>query len=106
MEQPIKNEGKYKAILTLTLKRKWFNLIKNGVKLEEYREIKPYWSTRLLGKNYDTIIFKNGYSKNAPIIICEYKGLKVGNGNTNWGAENGVKYYVIKIGAILDILND
>ena len=36
--------------LTLPLKRKWFDLIKSGVKLEEYREINRYWIARLLQK--------------------------------------------------------
>lgn len=53
-------------ILHLTLKKKWFDLIKSGVKREEYREMKPYWHTRLLNKNYDAIRFRNGYSKDAP----------------------------------------
>lgn len=29
--------------LTLQLKRMWFNMIRAGVKLEEYREIKPHY---------------------------------------------------------------
>jgi len=28
--------------LNLTLKKKWFDLIKQGIKNEEYREIKAY----------------------------------------------------------------
>lgn len=31
------------ATLTLQLKRKWFEMIRDGVKLEEYREIKPHY---------------------------------------------------------------
>lgn len=34
--------------LHLNLKRKWFDMIVSGEKLEEYREIKPYWINRLL----------------------------------------------------------
>ncbi|MBS9773826.1 MAG: ASCH domain-containing protein [Tenacibaculum sp.] len=34
--------------LHLTIKKQWFDLIKLGKKKEEYREIKPYWSKRLL----------------------------------------------------------
>ena len=34
--------------LTLSLKRKWFDMIKAGAKKEEYREIKPFWIKRLL----------------------------------------------------------
>lgn len=34
--------------LDLVLKRKWYDMIASGEKTEEYREIKPYWITRLL----------------------------------------------------------
>lgn len=34
-------------ILKLTLKKEWFDMILSGEKDEEYREIKPYWVTRL-----------------------------------------------------------
>lgn len=30
-------------ILYLTLKKQWFDMINDGIKTEEYREIKPYW---------------------------------------------------------------
>ena len=32
--------------LTLPLKKKWFDMIKTGVKKEEYRERKDYWFNR------------------------------------------------------------
>lgn len=35
-------------LLKLTLKKKWFDMIASGEKSEEYREIKPYWISRLL----------------------------------------------------------
>lgn len=34
--------------LKLILKKKWFDLISSGIKLEEYREITPYYLNRLL----------------------------------------------------------
>jgi hypothetical protein len=34
--------------LTLPLKKKWFDLIKAGIKKEEYREQSEYWIKRLL----------------------------------------------------------
>jgi hypothetical protein len=37
-------------VLHLTLKKKWFDMIASGEKKEEYREIKPFWATRLLYK--------------------------------------------------------
>lgn len=36
------------AVLTLPLKRKWFDMIKAGIKKEEYRELREYWIKRLL----------------------------------------------------------
>lgn len=33
--------------LHLVLKGKWFDMIADGTKKEEYREIKPYWAKRL-----------------------------------------------------------
>lgn len=36
-----------KKVLTLTVSKQWFDLIKAGEKTEEYREIKGYWVKRL-----------------------------------------------------------
>lgn len=68
--------------LTLTLHAHWFNEILSGRKKNEYREKTPYWVTRLLNsdgspRHYDTIYFKNGYAKDAPVMIVEYKGLTI-----------------------------
>ena len=41
-------EEKVNKTLHLVLKGKWYNMIANGEKTEEYREIKPYWIHRLL----------------------------------------------------------
>ncbi|MFK4136677.1 ASCH domain-containing protein [Pseudomonas luteola] len=48
-------------ILTLPLKRQWFEEIKAGVKREEYRERKAHWSKKLVGKDYDFIVLTLGY---------------------------------------------
>ena len=39
--------------LKLTVKRKWFDKILSGEKIEEYREIKPYWVNRLMTWYYE-----------------------------------------------------
>lgn len=36
------------ARLRLSLKKKWFKMTKAGIKTEDYREITPYWCSRLL----------------------------------------------------------
>ena len=97
-------------MLTLTIKKKWFDMIKSGEKLEEYREIKPYWTRRFINSLYDlgiytdntirnaqgTIIFKNGYQKDSPKIKC-FIELRQDYGKTKWGAIANKKYYVLKI---------
>lgn len=98
-------------ILHLTLKKKWFDMIQTGVKKEEYREIKDYWRQRLelprqamfvvRFKDFDCIRFRNGYGKNAPTFDIELKGVEYGTGKPEWGAENGVHYYVLSLGKIL-----
>ena len=40
-----------KKVLTLTISKKWFDMILSGEKTEEYREIKPYWVARLFQCN-------------------------------------------------------
>lgn len=93
--------------LKLTLKKKWFDLIKSGIKKEEYREIKRYWETRFAvmltnKQHYDAIEFKNGYSKNAPKFLIELKGIRIGTGKAEWGAEKGVKYFMLELGEIIN----
>lgn len=101
-------------ILHLTLKKKWFLMIASGEKKEEYREIKPYWRKRLLNildegdkiiyrpsKSFDAVLFRNGYSKDSPTIMVEFKGCEVCTGHPTWGAEPDKEYFVIKLGEIL-----
>ena len=48
-------------ILTLPLKRRYFDQIKSGTKKEEYRNANDYWTKRVKGKRFDVIEFKLGY---------------------------------------------
>lgn len=49
------------ATLNLPLKREYFEQIRAGTKTEEYRLVTPYWSKRLEGKHYDSIVLTLGY---------------------------------------------
>ena len=109
-------------MLTLPIKKKWFDMIKSGVKKEEYREIKPYYDSRfepyipIVGnvkmKNVEhrtwfwgvenEILFRNGYSKNSPTIKCNVK-IEKGYGKPEWGAEPNKLYYVLKILSVEEI---
>ena len=105
-------------MLTLPIKRKWFDMIVSGEKKEEYREIKDYYDSRF-SKAFGSIrvrdsvlhnvliatkrvewpvpvIFRNGYSAMAPQIkaMCT---LSIGTGKPEWGTEPGRKYYILHI---------
>lgn len=49
-------------ILDLVQKAKWYDMIERGAKLEEYREIKPYWDRRLFSRPYTHVRFRRGYT--------------------------------------------
>ena len=91
-------------ILHLTLKKKWFDMIASGVKLEEYREIKPYWNKRLMctKQKYTHIKFRNGYNKDSPTLLIEFNRLQSGLGIIEWGAPEREAVYILKLGKILN----
>ena len=68
---PITNS--HMEVLPLTLKKRWFELIRVGRKKNEYREVKDYWTKRLVGKDYTHILFTNGYGKHRPSMLVELK---------------------------------
>lgn len=103
-------------MLILPIKKKWFDMIVSGEKEEDYREIKPYWTSRFikelgcsksdieyiqnrLAKREKTIdfmvMFRNGYSKDTPALIAKVR-LFIGYGNPAWGGL-GELCYILKI---------
>jgi hypothetical protein len=95
------------STLHLTLKKKWFDMIASGVKREEYREMKPYWNKRLMcnKKQYNKILFRNGYGKNAPSLLIEFTGLQSGLGILEWGAPERQEVFILKLGRIISTWN-
>lgn len=91
-------------------------MIASGEKKEEYREVKPYWTLRLLTleddenpedleaysyKSFDVVRFKNGYARNAPVMDVECLGIAIDDtGNPTWGYEK--ECFIIKLGKILN----
>ena len=89
-------------MLTLPIKKKWFDLIKSGIKKEEYRAISPYYISRLgrfQGKEIE-VCLRNGYSSSSPAlnVLCE---VTTGTGKAEWGAVENQYYFVLKILKIL-----
>ena len=115
--------------LRLSLKTKWFEMTKAGIKTEDYRETNEYWTKRLFTKeaiehmedcndDYGGCIhvkdldFKPfthntmtlGYPKNTDterILKLQHKGIEIRTGNPEWGAEPGKRYFVIKHGGLI-----
>ncbi len=101
-------------MLTLPIKKKWFDMILNGEKKEEYREIKPYYAIRFQhlwqgslidGEATREICFRNGYSSNSPSFIATCS-LSIGTGKKEWGAEPEELYYVLKILEVEEVRNE
>lgn len=124
--------------LHLVLKRKWWDMIQQGVKKEEYRSLSTYNIQRLcdmemydrhvgrvvrkparkeyiedwisLGydvewllevrhlilRDYTRMCFHLGYTNTT--MAFRIDGITVGLGRKEWGAENGVRYFVISLG--------
>lgn len=115
-------------MLTLTIKRKWLEMIRSGEKKEEYRDIKSYYTVRFRNlmtyapwREEHTIaavrsatdkggipikaILRGGYSALSPAIQVSGK-LVIGEGKPEWGAEPGKEYYIIRIEEYEDLLTD
>lgn len=95
-------------MIILPIKKQWFDMILNGEKIEEYREIKTYWAKRIYSevdnRNCAEVLIRNGYSENAPALLCKCH-IRVGKGIQEWGADPDKYYYVFKIIEIKDKLN-
>jgi len=109
-----------KKILHLTLKKKWFDLIKEGKKKEEYREIKPYWEKRLcekieigtgdnvgriryIPKKFDEIHFRNGYKPDSPYMVVEWKGLLMNVNIDDFKEGDFDMCFAIQLGKVLEL---
>ena len=55
-------------ILRLPVNEQWYGLIKDGKLDFDYREIKPYWTARLEGREYDIVEFYHRFKKEIPVM--------------------------------------
>lgn len=94
-------------MLTIPIKKKWFDMILSGEKKEEYREIKPYWTKRFQNARlldfgglptYKTVKveFRNGYGLRVPSFVADVT-LEIGKGAPLWGAKWDEIYYMLCI---------
>jgi hypothetical protein len=85
-----------KQILDLHIEQFFFDQILAGTKTEEFRDRTEYWKTRLEGREYDEIRFREGYKPDSPKMYVEWKGVK----KPPLG-----KQYAIQLGKILRLEN-
>lgn len=121
LEEVVKSKCPGEKVLFLTIKKEWLSKIVTGEKPEEYRAISKYWRSRLLEcsgamggrcsygwckncpslkiKKYDKVIFINGpyFSLDFPYAIVDVEDIKMGQGNSAWGAPDE-DVFIIKIG--------
>lgn len=92
-----------KKILSIVLEKKWFKKIISGEKTEEYREIKPYWASRLVTqkaesgevlfdefggycrvrgepeyKPFTHVLFYAGYAKDRQVVEKKIESISIG----------------------------
>ena len=92
-----------KNVLPLVLEKKWFKKIVSGEKTEEYREIKPYWASRLVNqkaesgevlfdefggycrvlgepeyKHFTHVLFYAGYAKDRQVVEKKIESISIG----------------------------
>ena len=89
-----------RLVLRLHLKGEYFNAIKAGTKLEEYRLVNPHWEKRLVGRVYDDVEFCLGYPKKGDStrrILLPYRGYKIKRITHKHFGGNEVEVFAIQI---------
>jgi len=87
-------------MVTLPIKKKWFDMISSGEKKEEYREINQYYLSRFVhavdANGEFLVALRNGYSCQSPTLTVRVS-IDVGYGVEKWGAMPDKQYFVLKI---------
>ena len=49
---------------------------------------------------FDTVVFRNGYRKDAPVIARKVKCIRVGRGRVEWGAPEDTDCFIIEFSRV------
>jgi len=100
--------------LHLVLKRKWYEMIEQGVKTAEYREVKPYYMRRLrccaifpqsescdgcaFGSCHgiESVCLHRGYTSTT--MTFKIRQICIGYGNPELGAPTDREVFIIRLG--------
>ena len=101
-------------VLPLVLKGKWYDLIASGEKLEEYRELKPFWEKRItkwesnhigpfaISSKYLVIGFSRGYRKPDMFFMLRYLQKRERSYHPAWG-EPESPHYALGLGNRIEL---
>lgn len=98
-------------MLTLPIKKKWYDMILSGEKKEEYRSFNKYYGARFSKYGIDNgfrllVAFRNGYGRHRPTLICEVEVNLGYSDREDWGAVKGELYHVLKIHSVEEQENE
>ena len=93
--------------ITTTLEREWFSQIVDRSKRIEYREIKPYWTSRLSKVSTPfRLVLRNGMNRPIPVLTVRIDRIVPNpNPNPNPKRKSGKRKgnYALHIGRVLKV---
>lgn len=105
--------------LHLPISEPWFSMIAKGEKLEEYREVKPFYESRLVWfwdkskpksskyshtHGFEVLHLTNGYGHHRPQLWVHIEEIAIGKGKPDWGAP-AEDVFIIKLGKVFHTKN-
>lgn len=82
--------------LELILKHKWYDMIGEGKKPEEYRDKTEHYRKMFEGRTYKRVRFHRGYTSTTQTY--QVREIVEGRGNPEWGAPEDRDVYIIRLG--------
>ena len=80
------------------MKPSWFEMVKGGDRLEDYRPYNEYWIKRI-HRNFERVVCSMGFGKNKSKFTLSFEGLEIRSESIHpeWG-EPETTHFVIKLG--------
>lgn len=88
------------ATLYLPLKGVYFDQIKSGEKVEEFRQVTAHWAKRLVNRHYDQIVLMKGYPTEDDIerrLIRPWRGFRKTTITHEHFGPDPVEVYAIRV---------
>lgn len=106
--------GIMKPTLNLTMRRKWFDMVAQGIKTEEYRDCENrqvkrayLWAfnNRYWSESRPVAVFRNGYRMDSRALVVKIVGFDLRGReevkHPEWGEPTDRTHFVIMLGDVL-----